>query len=316
MYSNKQTKAIVEIFATGNDMHQNHKLATPFLKEMVADINVLYDIIRYNLSQPNFLKTKQTYVTLSLPILETPDVSFVLNIFPSLPDKNTETSFQSVHHHGYMLLTTAAAFGPGYKAITFKKGFEIDKVSEITKMEKAVVYKNLDTKIDFVDDNTPHIVFFPESISATYALWSKNAKGDASNFLKKIPFVLKFKGKIRKIIEALNLEKAVGLAKVAYYDFYPENGKLKAMKERIHYDANLGSNENFLNNMFHFIQKTGFKDIEFIQQLCTNTNTPNIAKAFLNKLLTEEEIKDDFISAYLNIPKVNLNYNDVISATS
>ncbi len=316
MYSNKQTKAIVEIFATGNDMRQNHKLAIPFLKEMVSDVNILYDIIRYNLSQPDFLKTKQTYVTLSLQILETPDVSFVLNIFPSLPDKNTETSFQSVHHHGYMLLTTAAAFGPGYKAITFKKGFEIDKLTEITKMEKAIVYKNADTKIDFVDDNTPHIVFFPESISATYALWSKNTKADTSNLLKKIPFVLKFKGKIRKIIEALHLEKIVGLAKVAYYDFYPENGQLIAMKERIHYDGNLGSNENFLNNIFHFIQKTGFNDIEFIQQLSAKASTPSMAKPYLNKLLNNEEINDDFISAYLNIPKVNLNYNEVISATS
>ncbi|MEY2917853.1 MAG: hypothetical protein RIS73_1567 [Bacteroidota bacterium] len=315
MFSNKQTSAIVDIFATGADMYQNHDLATPLLQDMAADIQVLYDIIRYSLSQPDFLKTKQTYTTLSLAVLETPDVSLVVNIFPSLPDKNTEISFQSVHHHGYMLLTTTAAFGPGYKAITFKKGFEIDMQTGITKMAKEKVYKNTDSKIDFVDANTPHIVFYPESISATYAMWSKKTKNDASNTLKKIPIILKFKKQLRKLVEALHLEKMVGIAKVAYYDFFPENGKLMAMKERIHYDAAAGTNDNFLNNMFHFIQKTGFNDTAFLQQLLQKPTTPDSAKKHINRLINNEEIAPDFVTAYLNIPKVNLNFAEVAAAT-
>jgi hypothetical protein len=316
MFSNKQTDAIVKIFANGSDMYENHKQAAPLLEGMAADINVLYDIIRYNLKQPNFLKTKQTYTTLALPILETPDVSLVVNIFPSLPDNNTEISFQSVHHHGYMLLTTTAAFGPGYKAITFKKGFEIDMQTGITKMAKEKVYKNTDSKIDFVDANTPHIVFYPESISATYALWSKKTKNDASNKLKKIPVVLKFKKQLRNLIEVLHLEKAVGLAKVEFYDFFPENGKLLAMKERIHYDPNAGTNTHFLNNMFHFIQKTGFNDISFLQELLNETVAPSNTEAYISKLINHEEIMDNFVPAFLNIAKVNLNFDEVLAATS
>jgi hypothetical protein len=315
MFSNKQADTIVKIFADGADMYENHKQAIPLLQEMANDVNVLHDIIRYNLKDPQFLKTRQTYSTLALPILETPDVSFVVNIFPSLPDRNTDISFQSVHHHGYMLLTTTAAFGPGYKAITFKKGFEIDMQTGITKMVKEKVYKNTDSKIDFVDANTPHIVFYPESISATYALWSKKTKNDASNKLKRIPLILKFKKQLRKLIEFLHLERALGLAKVEYYDFFPENGKLIAMKERIHYAPNVGTNDHFLSNMFHFIQRTGFNDKLFIHELLKKPSTPENAKNYINKLLNGEEIKDNFVPEFLNIPMVNLKINEVIEAT-
>lgn len=315
MFSNKQTDAIVKIFAGGDDMYQNHRQAAPLLQEMAADIHVLHNIIRYNLLQPDFLKTRQTYTTLALNVLETPDVSLVVNIFPSLPNRDTETSFQSVHHHGYMLLTSAAAFGPGYRAITFNQGFEIDMKTGITRMSKAKVYKNTDSKIDFIDANTPHIVFYPSGISATYALWSKKTKKDTGNRLKKLPFILKFRKQIRKMVEALHLEKAVGIAKVEYYDFYPDNGKLMAMKERIHYDPSAGTNGHFLCNMFHFIQQAGFNDMPFLQELLAKNTTPDASKPFIMKLMNKEEIRDDFVPAFLNIPKVNLQFNDVVSVT-
>lgn len=315
MFSNKQTDAIIKIFTDGDDMYENHSKAAPLLQQMAADIHVLHDIIRYSLSQPNFLKTRQTYTTLALSVFETPDVSLVVNIFPSLPNRDTETSFQSVHHHGYMLLTTAAAFGPGYKAITFNKGYEIDHKTGATKMTKAKVYKNTDSKIDFIDANTPHIVFYPSGISATYALWSKKTKKDAGNMLKRIPFVLKFRKQLRKTVEALHLEKAIGIAKVEYYDFYPDNGKLMAMKERIHYDPSAGTNEHFLSNMFHFIQQTGFNDASFLQDLLSRNTTPEASKPFIVKLMNHEEIKDVFIPAFMNIPKVNLSFEQVMSAT-
>ena len=177
------------------------------------------------------------------------------------------------------------------------------------------MYNNTTTKIDFVDANTPHIVFYPESISATYALWSKKTKNDASNKLKKIPIIFKFKNQLRKLMEVLHLEKMVGLSKVEYFDFFPENGKLLAMKERIHYDPHVGTNEHFLNNMFHFIQKTGFHDLPFLQQLLNSPSTPENAGVYINKLISKEVIEYDFLAAFMNIPKVNLNFEEVVAAT-
>ncbi len=315
MFSSKQTDALIKIFAEGEDMYENHRQALPLLKEMVANNDLLHAIIRYNLDQPDFLKTKQTYTTLALPVFETADVSLVVNIFPPLPDRNTEISFQSVHHHGYMLLSTIAAFGPGYKAITFKKGFEIDKDTCITKMAKEKIYQNSPDNPDFVDANTPHIVFYPKSISATYALWSKNTKKDASNKLKKIGLVLKFKKQLRKLIEALHLEKLAGIAKVEYYDFYPVQGKLIAMKDRIHYDPSGGTNKHFLQNMFHFIQQTGFRDTDFLASLAARQSTPVAAAEMIGNLINQVEIKDEFVPAFMNIAKVNLAFDEVVAAT-
>lgn len=316
MFRNKQVDAIVKIFSEGNDMYENHHKTTPLLEEMAEDKNILYDIIRYNLDQPAFLKRVRHYSTLSMDIIETPDFNFVVNIFPSLPDKNQDISFQSVHHHGNMLLSTIGAFGPGYKAITFKKDFQIEKNTGLTIMSKEKVYQNTLHNFDFIDANTPHIVFYPSSISATYALWSNKTKTNTGSRLKKIPLIGKFKKQLRTIIEILGIEKLAGINKVEYLDFYPKDGKLVAMKQRIHYNSAEGSNDNFIQNIFHFIQKTGFNDITFLKTILAKNATPGFAKICINDLIEGKKIDDQFINSFLNIDKVNLDYLTVVNATN
>jgi hypothetical protein len=316
MFRSKLTDAIVKIFSEGDDMYENHRKIIPLLHEMAADKNILFDIIRYNLGQPDFFKNTRTYSTFTLNILETNDITFVVNIFPALPDRKTNVSFQSVHHHGNLLLSTVAAFGPGYKAITFKKGFEIDKTTGTTKMSLEKIYQNTLHNFDFIDVQTPHIVFYPESISATYALWSKDTKKVTGNALKKIPVVTKFKKQLRTIIKTFRLQKLAGITNVEYYDFYPDNGKLIAMKERIHYNSTEGTNQNFIQNIFHFVQQTRFDDLEFLKTLSAKSSTPPFAKQCIEDILAGKKIEDEFIDAFLNVPKVNLLFEEIIAATT
>ena len=308
-------ESILQIFKDGEDMLENHRKVEPILKEMASDTKVLYEIIRKNLSNPDYLKRTRHYSTLAMDIVENSDLSFVVNIFPALPDKNTDISFQSIHHHGYMLLSTVAAFGPGYKAITFSKNFEIDKKTGETKMKKEKIYTNTEGNFDFVGADTPHVVFYPESVSATYALWSKKTKQDTASIAKKIPIIYKFKNQLKTVVELLGVQKLAGIAKVENYDFYPEKGKLIAMKERINYDGSIGTNENFIQNIFHFIQKTGFNDIDFLKQIEKKSETPSFCKEIINKFINNIEIKDDFIDAYKNIHKVNLLFKEVCEVT-
>ncbi|MBI3884083.1 MAG: hypothetical protein HY305_07755, partial [Sphingobacteriales bacterium] len=116
--------------------------------------------------------------------------------------------------------------------------------------------------------------------------------------------------------EQLNLEKIAGLASVEYFDFYPDKGQLIAMKKRIHYEAGKGNNENFIQNIFHFIQQTGFNDTAFLNALSEKPGTPEYAKKCIADIINGNPIPDEFIDAFLNIPKVNLNFDEVIAATS
>lgn len=295
-----------------NTRYLAHQKAQEVLKKMSSDTQIIGEIIKKNISNPEFLKKKRHYPTMAMLIFEDTSFSFYLNIFPPLPDRRTDISSQSIHHHGKLILSTVSAFGPGYNSILFKKGFKIDYESCTTEMEIESDYQNQLNEVSFVDESQPHIVFFPSDFSGTYALWS-DFENSTKDLAKNIGIVKKFKKPIVKTINMLGLAKIFGLNKVEYFDFYIENDKVKAMKERERYMAEAG-NENFLQNIFCFIQKTEFNDKSFLQELSEKIETPKPAKKYIQMLLQQEKITDVFFEGHLNVSKVNILKNDILKA--
>ena len=306
---NELTNEIREIFAKQKDRYLAHKMCKPILEKMANSIDVLQDIIKENLSSPDFLLKRRHYSTLSMNIFESPEFSFVMNIFPPLPDRNTEVSFQSIHHHGSLLLSTVSAFGPGYESIVFKQNFEIDFKTGITNMEVEKVYQNEFGKVEFIDSNQPHVVFYPKDFSATYALWCDN-KSSKKEALKKLDVFKSIKKPLSKLINKTGLGKFLGLNDVQYFDFYVEEEKIMALKNRVTYN-DVADNDNFLQNIFCFIQKTKFSDVPFLTQLMNNKKTPENSLKFIKMLLNDEPISDNFYNGHLNIKYVNLNKNEI-----
>jgi hypothetical protein len=300
------------LFQKYDDRYMVHSEAAPILENASRDQTFLYDVIRLNLSDPAFLQKKRHYPTLSMPVVESPEFSLVVNIFPSLPSKDTDISFQSIHHHGSLLLTTVGAFGPGYGSIVFKKNYSIDPATGITKMEIEKEYQNILSKAEFIDARQPHIVFYPTDFSATYAFWC-NKKITAKESLKKFPLINKLKKPAAKIISKMGLGNLIGINKVEYFDFYIDSNNVIALKERLAYEKE-GDNENFLQNIFSFIQQTGFKDEKFLRELMMKENTPEAALKWIEKLLTGENISPVFYDGHLNIPKVNLSKKELSKA--
>ena len=311
MKENKYIKEIIFVFSKhNNNRYECHKLAAEILKRAAADTFFLFEVIRHNLSDPEFLKKKRHYSTLALPIITTPDFNMVINIFPPLPDRRTDISFQSIHQHGNLLLTTAAVFGPGYESIVYKKNYTIDPATFITKMEKEKIYTFKSGKVEFIDAFTPHVVFYPESISATLALWSNKTKTNSERF-KKSSVLQNFKKPIKKILKIIGLSKSLNINEVTFFDFYPDKGKLYALKERLEYNF-LGGNENFIQNIFHFIQKAGFDDANFLKELKKRDFITPFTRTIIDALVAGEPIQDEFVKEHLNIPKVNLSKKELL----
>ena len=294
-----------------SDRYAAHTQSREFLLEMARDQRILHEIIKKNLSNLQFLQKTRHYSTLAMTIHEDSEFSVMLNIYPPLPDRRSDTSFQSVHHHGNLILTSVAAFGPGYSSLLFKRGFQIDPDTGQTLMELEKEYQNKLYDVGFVDANQPHIVFYPSDFSGTYALWS-DYKKSTKDVAKRLGIVRKLKKPLSKIVTMLGLGRLLGLNTVRYFDFYPDNGKLIAMKEREAYIAE-GSNENFLQNIFCFVQKTGFTDDAFIQDLIGKQEVPAEAKHFMRMLLRGETIVDSFFEGHIDVPKVNLRKIEVLS---
>jgi hypothetical protein len=310
MINNVRIQKLISAFKS-EDYYQSHKDITEILKSLVLDNVFLFEIIRYNLSKPDFLRRKRHYPTLSMVIAENENFSFVANLWLPLPNKETDTSFQSIHHHGNLLLSTISAYGPGYNSILFKKGFKIYKETEETEMVVDKIYHNSLNHLEFIDANTPHVVFYPTDFSITYALWSADKPMKAKAALKKMGILKAIKKPLLQLLKIFRLDSLLGLNTVTYFDFHPSGGKLKAMKDRVGYPE--GSNGNFLQNIFYILQKVGFDDRQFLESLKKDPKITRDAHTWIDKFLKGEEINPKFEDIHLNVPKVNLLKKDILA---
>ncbi len=294
-----------------DDFRQAHKDVAPLLIAAAKDQQFLRALIKKNLDKKEFRDKVRHYPTVGFPVVENADYTLVANCFLPLPDGSTDTSFQSVHHHGRLLLSTVSAFGPGYESALFKKGFEINKDSLETHMELDKFYHNPIHNLEFIPEDTPHVVFYPPTLSITLALWS-NERREASKKLKRMPLLQKVKKPLKKVIQVLGMNAVAGLNVIEFHDFYPHNGKLIALKERIGYPE--GSNENWLQNIFSIAQQVGIDEQAYLTELkekCAESGQHE-ATQWIDKMLNQEEIALKFETSHLNIAKVNLNKTEVL----
>lgn len=304
---------IKKVFAETEDRYEVHSRCRPILESLTTSSDFLYAVIRQNLSDPVFLEKRRHYSTLSMTISESPEFSFVMNIFPPLPSRQTNISFQSIHHHGSLLLSTVSVLGPGYESILFKKNYTIDFGTGQTDMQIEKQYQNQIGKVEFVDANQPHVVFYPVGFSATYALWCDKTKKNTKEALKKIELVNKIKKPLAKLINRVGLAKQFGLNKAEYFDFYINDGTIKALKNREEYNQ-AGDNDNFLRNIFAFIQQTGFNDTAFLTAFLEKAEVSATAKKYALMLMEGHTITDVFYEGHLDIPYVNLNREAIMRA--
>ena len=309
---NDYVTAIATIFRNEKNRYKAHEMATPVLKAMGADKEVLFDIFRQNLLSKDFINKERHYPTLAFDIYKDDNIGINGNCFMPLPDRSGDLSFQSIHHHGKLLLTTVAAFGPGYESILFKKGFVIDKENQTAHMEIEKNYQFTPGSIEFVDSDQPHVVFFPKDASITYAMFTYASVINTTQKLKNNFIARRFKEPIRKSLKMLGLLDKAGINAVENFDFYPENKKVKILKNRINFKS--GTNENFLTNVFYVLQKAGFKDTDFLNKLKTIYPSHNHLHQLIDKLIKGKEIRDEFYDFHKNVSYVNLSKQEILNA--
>lgn len=282
-----------------------HKLSQSLLLEMAQDKNILLEIIDRNIKSNDFFLKKRINPVIALSIVDNPFITLVAHFWMPLPDRATNITHQSIHHHGRLLLTSVAPYGPGYESIIFKQGFTIDPSTEFTSIEIEKEYNNPLYNIEYIETKTPHVVFYPKDLSVTYALWTYDERSTLDK-IRKNPFLQKNK---KLILQFLNYIKGVSpkINKIEYFDFFPSNANILAMKDRVMYPV--GSNENFVHNVFYILQQVGYRDFEGLKK--TLTAYPEKIKqqgfTLISKIESKEQIQDIFDPIHLNIEKINFS---------
>lgn len=308
----KYIKELKDIFRS-NERYEAHKKSASILRKMSQDMSLVHEIIKNNLENPEFLKKTRHYPTIAFPIEENNEFGMVMNCFLPVPDRSTNISFQSIHHHGNLLLTTVSCFGPGYESMIFKKDFNIDKDSEFATLTLEKIYLNELNNYEFIDSYTPHIVFYPASLSITLALWSSDKKTKLSE-AKNLSLVRKLKKPLLKLAKLLGASSLLNLNVINYFDFYVDKNQIKALKTRIEYPE--GDNTNFLQNVFYILQQLKFRDSKFLEDLRHKYKgeNKNVVSALIEDILNGKDIQDRFLDIHLNIDKVNIKKEDILNA--
>lgn len=310
MKSTKYIKEIIAIFKRNEDLYNAHKETSHIFKKMVSDDDFLRSVVNYNLNDSTFLNRTQDYPTLSLPIYKDDLIEVLINVFPNLPSRSQNVSFQSIHHHGNLMLSTIGISGPGYETLLFNKDFIIEETGVVNNLKITSEFKNEIGKYTFCDAFTPHIVFYPKSISSTLVVWSKSNK-NSFNKLKQLPIPKGVKRKMSSILSRLGLRSIFELNDAINHDFYPKGGTIEVLKNRIGYGK--GDNETFLQNFFHYLKSISFNDQEVLNIIYTKSNTTELQKKWIIKFLEEENIEPKFLDSHQKVSKaVNIHKADIL----
>lgn len=241
-----------DIFFRGRDRRDAHRASIPLLTELSADAGFLSDCLERYVTTVGALNTRH-YPVLAVPVGRTENFELVANCWIPLPGGETNLSTKSIHHHGEMLLTTVTAFGPGYEHWLFSAPRQVDNdLFDTQLLDRA---PHVPHKPAFVDARVAHVPFYPRSLSITFALWSHSQRANWVDALKQWRLIQRYRDSLKVVARQLGLTSALKINPMEYLDFFPVQGKLKVIKERIEF--RLGPNENFLHSLFHVIQQTG-----------------------------------------------------------
>lgn len=287
-----KSKIILENLAkelhNSKNRHLTHEKLKYHFEDLCKDKDFLNDAIKDCIKNTSVLSNSDN---LFFYLLVSGDVIIAINLFPPISDGAKNITHDNIHHHGWRLLTTGVISGNGYETINFVKNSHQNITNGVVNLKVKNMYKHTFGGTKFVDSHQPHVVFHPETSTATLAMWS--AERPLVN--QKIKKYLKNFSSLRKILSNLahstGLNKHLGLNPVKGVYFHPENGKIV---ETVNYSKPTdGSPQEILPCIFKFFQQIGFNDPLYFNEMKKKISKEG--QQLCEMLISNETIKDSGI---------------------
>jgi hypothetical protein len=251
----RHLSALRHVFRLTSDKHEAHRRSRSILEDLSSEPALLRELLARVVATPGML-ARANYPVVSFDLESNEDFTLVMNGWIPLPDRRTDVSTKSIHHHGNMLLTTTTVFGPGYEHWTFTTPQLLDAERALFQMRVTERAPHPLHHTAFVDHHTPHLPIYPAQLSITLALWSNRFPTTWRDRLKRIPLLQRNSRVLRDLGARLGLTGVLDLKVIDYFDFFPlESGGFQGMRQRQEFP--LGPNDDFLHSLFHVLQRTG-----------------------------------------------------------
>lgn len=302
----KYVGALGEIFRTAPDKHEANYRSRPVLEEMSGDAAFFTEALEHHLRAPGSLNVRH-YPVVGLNIDLNPYFGLVANCWIPLPDRRTDVSTKSIHHHGNMLLSTVTAFGPGYEHWTFTRPEVVDEEAEVFEMKLIESEPHPAHHVAFVDSYVAHLPFYPPETSVTYALWSNKFPVTWRDRVKRLAVLQRNSEALRRLAVRAGLARQLDLKVVEYFDFYPTACGFRGIRERNEFKR--GPNEDYLYSLFHVIQATGNERVaplvEERLESGEEVENPSLVRRLLEDLRAGRAIEGRLSEMHYNIAGAN-----------
>jgi hypothetical protein len=255
-----------------------------------------------------------------LYVYENEDFYLKVHLFVPLRSGKKNIAASAIHHHNNYLLTTHAAFGPGYETILFEKEIKFDPGTRNAGLTIRERFTQAERPVHMVDSWEPHVVINPGSLSATLVLWSPDKKR-ATDTLRTNPVLKIFKRPIRRLIYMFGLYRKIGIAARETYQFYPMDKNFCAIPEDEFFAPTRAQSgpevdDYSVKTVFAFMQRIGFNDHAFLRQLLGNKDVPEYYRKYIDMMLAGQYIEDTYAKEVINVPGGTITVEDIIKAAN
>jgi hypothetical protein len=312
----RYVRSLNRTFATARDKHGAHKKSQAILQDMAADDRVLPAVLERHIQQTEKLNTKN-FPSLGFDIETNAHFVLVANSFFPHPAGATDVTFNSVHHHGELLLTTVSAFGPGYEhwLFTTPKATPEKDLFAIGLTGRTLHPKG---NIAFVDAFIPHAVMYPTALTMTYALWSSRRPVSWRDHVKRLPLIQANTKKLKELALKFGLRRALDLKVANYYDYFPADGGFCGMLERKQFER--GPNTDYLQSLVSILQSTNNERlVGLIERAARGGALENSAHVgtLVARLERGERISPKFSEGlHLDIPHMNFKAEAILQSVA
>ena len=288
-----KSKDILENLAKKLHDSQNrqeaHEKLIGHFEDLCVDKDFIHEAIKDCIKSTDILSSANN---LFFHLYTSGDIIIAINLFSPIIDRAKDITFDNIHHHGWRLLTTGVISGNGYETINFVKK-SLEKVNNgFVELEIEDIYKHTLGPSKFIDSYQPHVVFHPESTTATLALWSAEKPLVNQKIKKYLKHFSKLRTTLSKIAHVTGLSNKLGLNPIKGLYYHPKNGKIV---ETINYSKPAdGPTKEILPCMFKFFQQIGFDDSDFFNKI-KNKLAPEY-QSLVEMLISHEHIEDKGIT--------------------
>jgi hypothetical protein len=312
---------ILELNSKIQDRTELHKQAGVVLQAMGSDKDFLKLVVRRNFDDPGYLS--QTWSQYNIPFLyifENEDLVMKIHFFASHPSHGTGIAAHCIHHHDNYLLTTAAILGSGYETMLFDKKIDMDEKTLRTHMRIRNHFTQREYPVHTIESWEPHIVYLPETFSATLQLWTPDKKRVTDSLRQN--WVLKaLKSPLRKLIQMCGMEKTFGIAVAKTFQWYPNGDHFMAIDENEYFaptKAMVGPeiDDYSIQTVCKFIQEMKLVEPEYLMEFTNRPTVPAYYKRWIEMLLTNQAIPETYAKEEINIPSKKYLREDVLNAAN